>query len=442
MNSSAASATIRLHGQVLICSPDATAGQRLALIVRDQATETTVVTSLDDAVRHLEEFPCDVCIVDEPGHPSDLAELDRTARSRHQPTQFIVLPAIGKRQALAASLPPSCDLLEPPLTREKLHGALFSALGRSSIIAENDQLKRRLITRGADDMVGQSPAMHDLREAIQSHSEHREPVLIHGEPGSGTNVVARALHRARFGGKRPVVRIRCRVLSGNAIEQEVFGSSPEAGDARLEQAAGGTLVLDDVDTIPLPVQERLVRYLSSVTLPAEGDDTTPPPACIVATTHVDLRKAVQEGRFRADLYERLTGQTLGVPALRNRTDDIGLLAEHCLSEFATREGKPAQKLSLDAIEYLKGHHWPGNVRELNNVLERLLGHSARCRHHPGHDRPLGREVAGRRRGRAGPHAPRNGAEAHRSHLHTLRRESGADRPGPADRTENSFGQTA
>ncbi len=370
MNASAASATIRLYGQVLICSPDAAAGQRLALIVRDHASETTIVTTLAEAARHLEETPCDVCLVDEPSHSSQLAELDRVARSRHQPTQFIVLPAIGQRQALAAGLPASCDLMEPPLTREKLHGALFSALGRARIIAENDQLKRRLITRGGDDMVGQGPAMRELRQEIQQHSEHRQPVLIQGEAGSGTNVVARALHRARFGGQRPVVRIHCRVLSGNAIEQEVFGTTPEAGDARLLQAAGGTLVLDDVDTIPLPVQERLVRYLSSVVQPAEGDETTPAPACIVATTHVDLRKAVQEGRFRADLLQLLSVHSLKAPALRDRTEDIGLLAEHCLSEYATREGKPAQKLSADAIDYLKGHHWPGNVRELNNVLER------------------------------------------------------------------------
>src|SRR5690606_31979447 len=115
----------------------------------------------------------------------------------------------------------SSEILDPPLTRDKLRGAVFTAMGRSHLISENQQLKRRLLSRGVDDMVGQSNAMLQLRDDLQQLADDRSPVLVTGEPGSGTTVAARALHRARFGSRKPIVRLRCAVLCGTAIEQEL-----------------------------------------------------------------------------------------------------------------------------------------------------------------------------------------------------------------------------
>jgi DNA-binding NtrC family response regulator len=360
-------ATIRLHGRIVICSPDPVARQRLSEIVMDQSAETCRTSSLDELKGLLPHEEFSVCILDEPPHPADVADLERLTRQHHQPTQFVVLPALGQREQFRSAGLQMCEVLDPPMTRDRLRGAVFTALGRSHLIAENQQLKRRLLSRGIDDMVGQSDRMLELRNLIQELADQRCPVLITGEPGSGTNVAARALHRARFGSRKPIVRLRCSVLSGTAIERELFGDAPGEEPARLRQAAGGTLLLDDIDQAALSTQEKLVRLLRDQPAPVEGETDFP---CLIATTHGDLQQAVREGRFRADLCELLTGHSIRVPALRERLDDVGLLTEHFLAEHSAREGQPPLRLAADGLEVLRHHAWPGNVRELNNVLER------------------------------------------------------------------------
>lgn len=360
-------ATIRLSGRVVICSSDPLAQRRLGEIVLDQSCETCMTSTLEELKALLPHEEFGVCILDEPQHAAAVVELERIARQHHQPTQFIILPALGQRDHFRAAGLQMCEVLDPPMTRDKLRGAVFTALGRSHLIAENHQLKRRLLSRGVDDMVGQSDCMLQLRNEIQKLADDRSPVLITGEAGSGTNVAARALHRARFGTRKPIVRLRCSVLSGTAIEKELFGDPADQDPGRLHQAVGGTLLLDDIDAAALSTQEKLVRLLRDA---ARADDSAPPAPCVIATTHADLQQAVREGRFRADLYELLIVKTIHVPSLRERIEDVGLLAEHFLAEYAAREGQPAMRLTADGLEVLKQHHWPGNVRELNNILER------------------------------------------------------------------------
>jgi DNA-binding NtrC family response regulator len=371
MTSEPLNATIRLSGRVVIYSQDPAARERLAQIVVDQACQTCATGSLDELRSLVAEETFGVCIADEPPGVRDIAELERLARRHHQPTQFIVLPAIGQREQYRGTPVPSCEVLDPPLTRDKLRGAVFTALGRSHLISENQQLKRRLLSRGVDDMVGQSDAMLTLRDELRRLSEQRGPVLITGEAGSGTTVAARALHRARFGMQRPIVRLRCGVLSGTAIEKELFGDAATGEDSRLQQATGGTLLLDDVDAVALTTQERLVRVLrasSGAAVPVDEEAAAPP--CVVATTHVDLRQAVREGRFRQDLLDLISANSVRVPPLREWSEDIGILAEYFLADYASREGVPVVQLSAEALRLLKQHSWPGNVRELKNVLER------------------------------------------------------------------------
>ncbi len=363
-------ATIRMSGRAVIFSTDLNASARLAEIIADQTSETIQTTDLDELRELLAEGSFGCCILDEPPDARHVAELEWVTRTHHQPTQFIVLPAIGQREQFRATTIASCEILDPPLTRDKLRGAAFTALGRSHLISENQQLKRRLLSRGVDDMVGQCNAMLQLRDEIQQLADDRSPVLVTGEPGSGTTVAARALHRARFGSRKPIVRVRCQVLCGTAIEHELFGETPEGEDSRLQQAAGGTLLLDDIDAVSLTTQERLMRVIRDSAAHSETPEGTLPPPNIIATTHVDLRTAVAQGRFRADLCEALSGHIVQVPALRDRADDVGVLAEHFLAEYSAREGKPSLRLTAEALELLKRHDWPGNIRELNNVLER------------------------------------------------------------------------
>ena len=388
-------ATIRLSGRVVICSSDPHAQQRLGEIVMDQSCETCLTSTHEELRSLLRDESFGVCILDEPAQASDVAELEQIVRQHHHPTQFIVLPAIGQRDQYRAAGLQMCDVLDPPMTRDKLRGAVFTALGRSHLIDENQQLKRRLLSRGVDDMVGQSDCMLGLRNEIQQLADDRSPVLFIGEPGSGTNVAARALHRARFGSRKPIVRLRCSVLSGTAIEKELFGEPGEEEPGRLTQAAGGTLLLDDIDGAALSTQEKLVRLLREAEQRADEDSQIP---CVIATTHSDLQQAVQEGRFRADLCELLTRRTITLPSLRERIEDVGLLAEHFLAEYAAREGQPAMRLTADGLEVLKNHDWPGNVRELNNLLERCCaiatdGHLTADMLAPWMEKPAGEESA-------------------------------------------------
>ena len=225
-------------------------------------------------------------------------------------------------------------------------------------------------------LVARSEGMQRLFRLIENLAESEATVLLTGESGTGKELVARAihLHSPRHGG--PFVAVNSAALPGELLESELFGHVRGAFTGavrdragRFEVAAGGTLFLDEVGDLPLPLQGKLLRVLQERTFERVGESRSrPADARILAATHLDLREAVREGRFREDLYYRLRVVPVEIPPLRARREDIEPLAQHLLARVARRSGREV-RISPDAQRLLLEHDWPGNVRELENALE-------------------------------------------------------------------------
>jgi DNA-binding NtrC family response regulator len=231
-----------------------------------------------------------------------------------------------------------------------------------------------------DDLLGESAALRRLRELVARVARSDAPVLVVGETGSGKELVARALHRHGARPDGPFVALNCAALPEHLLESELFGHARGAfTDARtprtglLLHANGGMLFLDEIAELPLALQPKLLRALQERCVrPVGSEEETPFDARVVAATNRDLDAAVEEGRFREDLFFRLDVLRIEVPPLRARGSDVLLLAQHFLREAASRSGKAVIGLSHGAAEKLLQYAWPGNVRELANCIERAV----------------------------------------------------------------------
>jgi transcriptional regulator with GAF, ATPase, and Fis domain len=227
-------------------------------------------------------------------------------------------------------------------------------------------------------MIGKSPAMLALRMRIAQAAPTPETVLITGETGTGKELVARLIHAQSNRRDRPLVSLNCPSLPDHLAESELFGhergaftgaEGPRTG--RFELADGGSLHLDEITEISLPLQAKLLRVLQEKTFERVGTShTRSVDVRVLATTNRDLREEVAAGRFRADLYYRLAVVPLVVPPLRQRCEDVPELVEHFLARFARRTGREPCRLAEDALDLLVHYHWPGNIRELENIVTR------------------------------------------------------------------------
>lgn len=272
------------------------------------------------------------------------------------------------------------DYLVKPAKKEDL---LLTA--RSAV--EKGQMARELRVLRAldpntllsdDEAVFASDAMRSILGIVEQVKGTTVPVMILGESGSGKEVIARLLHR-RSAREGAFVAINCAALPSDLIESELFGHEKGAftgastrRKGRFEEAEGGTIFLDEVGELDHNVQAKLLRVLQEKEVTRVGGQTVPVNVRVLVATNRDLERDVREGRFRADLYYRLDVITLQVPPLRQRRDEIPVLAEHLLKRFSREEGVPLKALSPGALERLSQYDWPGNVRELGNVLKRSV----------------------------------------------------------------------
>ncbi|MCV2216665.1 sigma-54-dependent transcriptional regulator [Thauera sp. Sel9] len=274
------------------------------------------------------------------------------------------------------------DFLQKPFAPEHLVDTVRRALEKRRLVLEVRFLRRRLAQRDLLEarLIGNSPGMVGVRALIDNLAGSAADVLIHGETGTGKELVARCLHEAGPRRAGNFVAINCGGLPETLFDSEIFGH--EAGAytgagkrriGKIEHASGGTLFLDEIETMPLPMQIKLLRVLQERTLERLGSNTVIPVDCrIVAATKENLLALAEQGRFRADLYYRLSVATVALPPLRERREDIPLLFEHFLLQAAARHDRPVPQLPPGRIQQLVGHHWPGNVRELRNVADRCV----------------------------------------------------------------------
>ena len=365
---------------IVTCDPDE--AQRLESDVRAAGLTCRAVPSHEAAAQSLAAQPSDVCLIGAlpPGETTGaLAGLIQQKGLATQPICVIPSSTEDGPQLLPAAN--GIDILHHPYTASYFVLAITTAVQKSRLQGENRRLKRQLNNRNLREMVGHSPAMHSLRQQVQSAAEQQGCVLLHGEPGTGIDLVAQAIHDSSPRAHRPFVKLDCSVLSAETLEQELFGES-QAGQygqqqrlpGRLELADGGTLLLEQVQFMALPVQKVLVSLIRDQRFehPQAGERVRFD-VRFACGTHVDLARLVEKGLFRRDLHEAISQCCLELPTLRSRKDDIAPLTEHFLRRVSGREGKPPRSLTVDALHLLQKHDWPGNVRELENVVERACG---------------------------------------------------------------------
>ncbi len=267
------------------------------------------------------------------------------------------------------------DFIEKPFPSERLVAAVRSALEKRALLRENRQLRERL--GSASQIIGQSPAMQQVRQLVGTLAPTGVDILINGETGCGKEVVARAIHDAS-GRRGPFVAINCGALPETVFESELFGHEAGAFTGagkrriwRIEHANGGTLFLDEIESMPLNLQVKLLRVLQERSVERLGSNTAIPVDCrLVAASKSDLKAASTAGQFRADLYYRLNVVSIDLPPLRQRREDIALLMAQFLQDAATRYQRPAAAMTPADLARWTAHDWPGNVRELKNVADR------------------------------------------------------------------------
>jgi DNA-binding NtrC family response regulator len=267
------------------------------------------------------------------------------------------------------------NFLEKPLDENRVLVTIRSSLREMKLAAENTRLKRQLSERW--DLVGESPAMQRLKHQIAQVASHEAAILITGENGTGKEVVARHLH---FSGPRaagPFVTVNCAAIPEELIESELFGHEKgsftgalERRTGHFEAAQGGTLFLDEVGDMPLSAQAKVLRALETHEITRVGDSRSiPVDIRVIAATNADLTQAVESKTFRLDLYYRLNVIPLRLPALRERIEDVPMLAKSFLAGIAQRSGRSPRGLDRGALELLMSLEYPGNVRQLKNLLE-------------------------------------------------------------------------
>ncbi len=299
-----------------------------------------------------------------------------------QPLRWValVVPGVLQRSGYAEFIYNNFeDYHTLPIDSERLHITLGHLYGMARLKKQLSQHDEEEVTASYE-MFGQSPQMHDLFRQLEKVSRVDSPVLLSGESGTGKELVARGLHRHSSRRKGPFVAVNCGAMPEKLVQSELFGHEKGAftgamkrKTGKIEAANGGTIFLDEIGDLPYEAQANLLRFLQEGTIERVGNtEITNVDVRVLAATHVDLEKAVEQGSFREDLYYRLNVLRLNIPPLRARVGDIELLANRFFTIFTEKNGGKMKGFSQLAIKMMNNHAWPGNVRELINRVQRAV----------------------------------------------------------------------
>ena len=309
-------------------------------------------------------------------------ELLRAAKAIAPDVDVILLTAFGTvEEAVKAMKDGAYDFLTKPFRREQLLKLVSKALERRALIRQNRALQQQLEDlRGKGQMIGVSPVFRRVITLVEQIADSSATVLIQGESGTGKELMARAIHECSPRRQGPFIAVNCAALTETLLESELFGYEKGAftgaaarKEGRFELADGGTLFLDEVADLSPITQPKILRVLQEGEFERLGAvRTIKVDVRIVTATNQDLAQMVRDKRFREDLYYRLNVITINVPPLRERPEDIPLLAEHFLRVYAAKNNRKLEGFTLDAMRRLESYTWPGNVRQLENVIERTV----------------------------------------------------------------------
>ncbi len=333
------------------------------------------------ALELMEEGGFDLVLTDLRLPDNSGIELLKDIKERHPDTEVILVTGYGTvSTAVEAMKLGAYDYIEKPFRPEELISLTERALERKRLREENLRLRRELSGRYIRNIVGTSKAMEGVFKLIGSVAPTASTVLITGESGTGKELVARAVHYNSPRRERPFVVIDCGTLAEELIESELFGHRRGAFTGAvtdkkglIEEAEGGTLFLDEIGNLPLALQSKLLRVLQEREYRPLGDKkTVKVDTRFITATNKDLQEMVKRGEFREDLFYRLNIFPIHLPPLRERKEDIPLLAYHFLRKYSEELGKEVKTISAEAMRILTSHGWPGNVRELENTIQRAI----------------------------------------------------------------------
>jgi len=370
-------------GRILIVDDDPDFCELVTKDLEDRGWDSAYATEAREVLEMPLDLGIDVVLTDlrMPGSIDGIELCRRIVESRPD-VPVVVMTAFGSfESAVAAIRAGAYDFVTKPIETDVLQLTLDRALHHRELVQQlrllTDAVER---TRSFDQLIGESRPMQRLFDMIARVAPSEVSALVVGESGSGKEFVARALHAKGPRKTGPFVPVNCAAIPETLFESELFGHTKGAfTDARsarkglIEEADGGTLFLDEVAEIPLALQPKLLRALEEGRVrPVGSNEERPVDVRLVCATNRDLEGAIEEGRFREDLYFRINVIQVDVPPLRGRGPDILLLAQTFLQGFAQRQGKPVTGLSRAAAEKLLAYSWPGNVRELRNCIERAV----------------------------------------------------------------------
>jgi two-component system nitrogen regulation response regulator NtrX len=366
--------------KVLIVDDEANIRQSLRGVLVDEAYDCITVESGEACLETLAREACDVVLLDIwlPG----IDGLETLARIQEMPTgtrpAVIMISGHGNIEtAVKATKLGAFDFVEKPLTIAKVSVVLKNAVRQRHMELELQALREDTVW---PELIGESVPLKALRQQLKLMAGTNGRVLIYGESGTGKELVARAIHRSSQRSNGPFVEVNCAAIPEDLIESELFGHRRTSLDGtldhkigKLQKAHGGTFFLDEVGDMSLKTQAKVLRALDEHRFePVGAPQSIQVDARVIAATNKNLEKEIERGNFREDLFYRLNVIPFTVPPLRERAEDIPLLANHFLREFYLAYGRKPKELSDDAVDALMNYYWPGNVRELRNLMERVV----------------------------------------------------------------------
>jgi len=367
-----------MASDILIVDDEADIRELVAGILSDEGHGTRTAKNATEALAAIETRRPQLIFLDIwlQGSTLDGLQLLELIRTNDPKVPIVMISGHGNIEtAVAAIKLGAYDFIEKPFKADRLLLVADRALETSRLKREVSELKARAGV--SDQLVGKSVAMNQLRQLIERVAPANSRILISGAPGSGKEVVARAIHDASNRADGPFVVLSAAALTPETVEQELFGSEPGQGLLRkvgaLEEAHGGTLYIDEIGEMPKETQAKILRVLVDQSfLRLGGSNRVQVDVRIVSSTSRDLVVAIGEGKFREDLYHRLSVVPIRVPALAERRDDIPELIEFFIDQMVVTTGMMRRKISDEARAVLQSHDWPGNLRQLRNNIERLM----------------------------------------------------------------------
>jgi DNA-binding NtrC family response regulator len=373
---------IQSKGRILVVDDEANAREALAELLADEGYETATASDGEKALPLLGSFEPEVVLTDlkMPGLDG-LGLLERVC-SELPHAACVVMTAFGTIETAVAAIKAGAEnYLTKPLDMDAVSALMTRAMEKARLRAETARLREQVGERlSFHKILGDHPSMQRVMKTVAQVARSRATVLVHGESGTGKELIAAAIHHNSPRCNAPFVRLNCAALAESLLESELFGhergaftGAMQRREGRFKQADGGTLFLDEVSEIPLSVQVKLLRFLQEREFErVGGNETLSVDVRIVAATNRDLKRCVESGSFREDLYYRLNVVQVDVPPLRARKSDIPVLAHHFLGKYEEENGRELEGFTDAAMTALLTYPWPGNVRELENAIERAV----------------------------------------------------------------------